>query len=579
MSNGQLAGSWSAWYDFWSSKTYAMARLRECGNRLHAPEKTRVFVQWKDEWRAEMNAAELAALVAQAAGLDQERTSLGDELREARALFAEETWRLAEENRLALERLTIELTGTAEQVHAMQAAIDKEQRVELLRRQSMRRILNRGLANGWSAWLELWQAKRYALDRLKQVGNQLRAPEKMNAFHGWLNELEQAREAARLAELLAHSSSLDTQLRRAKAELTNFKMVTAARDDEIAELKGKLRDALADRASFVHDKAAARDDLGDLSELKAKVETLGALLGEAERRVTEADEEGSKLRAEHEALLRQLLAEQRARFESELAEMHEAHAESNEEQRAALLDLAAKLEAKDKEVLEATLELARGKELTARLAHKHEEELAEAVVHFRRLQEQDRDLYTGEIASLRREIKELKDREERRKIVGKPIVRKRILDEGPYAKPIGAQVAQHLRDDLRTNATRVIDLFRLWDQDGDNRVSRDEFQIGMQKLGLECTAAALAKLFDEWNESRDEGGILLHDLQRVLRRSTLGRKSPEGEDSTSQPQLKAALKATAAISRDRILVIQEALGAGTRDFSPRATRDSAASLG
>jgi hypothetical protein len=401
----------------------------------------------------------------------------------------------------------------------------------------------------------------------------------MYAFHGWLNELEQAREAARLAELQAHSSSLDTQLRRAKAELTNFKMVTTARDDEIAELKGKLRDALADRASFVHDKAAARDDLGDLSELKAKVETLGALLGEAERRVTEADEEGSKLRAEHEALLRQLLAEQRARFESELAEMHEAHAESNEEQRAALLDLAAKLEAKDKEMLEATLELARGKELTARLAHKHEEELAEAVVHFRRLQEQDRDLYTGEIASLRREIKELKDREERRKIVGKPIVRKRILDEGPYAKPIGAQVAQHLRDDLRTNATRVIDLFRLWDQDGDNRVSRDEFQIGMQKLGLECTAAALAKLFDEWNESRDEGGILLHDLQRVLRRSTLGRKSPEGEDSTSQPQLKAALKATAAISRDRILVIQEALGAGTRDFSPRATRDSAASLG
>ena len=133
----------------------------------------------------------------------------------------------------------------------------------------MRRILNRGLANGWSAWLELWHAKRYALDRLQQVGNQLRAPEKMNAFQGWLYDLEQARKAARLAELQAHSSSLDTQLRRAKAELTNFKMVTTARDDEIAELKGKLRDALADRASFVHDKAAARDDLGDLSELKA----------------------------------------------------------------------------------------------------------------------------------------------------------------------------------------------------------------------------------------------------------------------------------------------------------------------
>ena len=50
MSNGQLAGSWSAWSDFWSSKTYAMARLRECGNRLHTPGLALAFESWATWW-------------------------------------------------------------------------------------------------------------------------------------------------------------------------------------------------------------------------------------------------------------------------------------------------------------------------------------------------------------------------------------------------------------------------------------------------------------------------------------------------------------------------------------------------
>ncbi len=43
-----------------------------------------------------------------------------------------------------------------------QAERDKEERIELLKRQSARRMLNAGLANGWSAWLELWEAKTCA---------------------------------------------------------------------------------------------------------------------------------------------------------------------------------------------------------------------------------------------------------------------------------------------------------------------------------------------------------------------------------------------------------------------------------
>ena len=45
---------------------------------------------------------------------------------------------------------------------------EKEERVELLKRQIGRRIMNAGLSRGWTAWTECWRAKVYALQRLKE---------------------------------------------------------------------------------------------------------------------------------------------------------------------------------------------------------------------------------------------------------------------------------------------------------------------------------------------------------------------------------------------------------------------------
>ena len=44
------------------------------------------------------------------------------------------------------------------------------------------------------------------------------------------------------------------------------------------------------------------------------------------------------------------------------------------------------------------------------------------------------------------------------------------LDEGPDAPPISEQ----LGDALRSNSTRVIDLFRSWDADGDGNLEYEE---------------------------------------------------------------------------------------------------------
>jgi len=532
MLNASLAGAWSAWFDMWEAKTYAMGRLRDCGNRLHAPEKTRVFTLWKDEWRGELNAAELSALAAKAAGLDGERTSLAEEMAQLREELRRTVEAAAEDKRVALARLTTELCGTADEVQAMRAEKEKEERVELLRRQSMRRVLNRDLANGWSAWHELWTAKVYALKKLQSVGNQLRAPEKLEAFAHWQGDLADTRRAAELAEMQAQASSLDTQLRRAKAELTNLKMVKTAREDEIAELKSKLREAIEDRTAALSAKAAAIGESGDLNELKARVEALTTHLAEAERRVREAEEEGAKQRAHHESLLERLLAEQRSRFEADLGQTEAQHQEQGDEQRAAFAELAGKLEAKEKEYLDATLEVVRCKELMAKMKQESECERAELLQQMRREQEQMEQAFKTETAILKREVKEYKDREERRKVTKRGASPMRIqLDEGPNALPVATQIAAH----LRANAARVLDLFREWDQDNDGVVSREEFHKAMPKLGLVVSESFTNELFDKWDEGGD-GALQYHDLQKVLRRT----------NNPATPKIKTAARALAA---------------------------------
>ena len=84
----------------------------------------------------------------------------------------------------------------------------KEERIELMRRQVLRRIKNQGIASGWSAWIELWEAKTYAMNRLREVGNRFQSPALADAFGFWERDTkeiiaEKAREGARSCPGLA----------------------------------------------------------------------------------------------------------------------------------------------------------------------------------------------------------------------------------------------------------------------------------------------------------------------------------------------------------------------------------------
>lgn len=61
LSRGLSAG-WSAWHDFWSARAFAYERLRECGNRLKAPEVAGMFSFWSADVIESRARMELKAL-------------------------------------------------------------------------------------------------------------------------------------------------------------------------------------------------------------------------------------------------------------------------------------------------------------------------------------------------------------------------------------------------------------------------------------------------------------------------------------------------------------------------------------
>ena len=94
--------------------------------------------------------------------------------------------------------------------------------------------MNRDLALGYTAWIEMWEAKKYALSRLREVGNRLRAPELSIAFCSGADQWTEAEQLRRFDEaqkkeldLLGNKKVAEAELARVRAEYEE-KLITAA---------------------------------------------------------------------------------------------------------------------------------------------------------------------------------------------------------------------------------------------------------------------------------------------------------------------------------------------------------------
>ena len=87
-----------------------------------------------------------------------------------------------------------------DQLEAKSAREAREERVEMLRRMTTRRMMNQAVFSGWTAWMEHWEARTYALQRLRQAASRLRSPELAAAFADWVFSALMRRQARAAAE-------------------------------------------------------------------------------------------------------------------------------------------------------------------------------------------------------------------------------------------------------------------------------------------------------------------------------------------------------------------------------------------
>ena len=104
--------------------------------------------------------------------------------------------------------------------------------------------------SAWTAWYTMWAEKQDLMNRIREVGNRFRAPEKASAFSFWFSDMQATKLAEERAEFERQSKSLEAQLRRARFEAGQAEMVKVAKEEEIERLKEKVGAITTDSSSI-----------------------------------------------------------------------------------------------------------------------------------------------------------------------------------------------------------------------------------------------------------------------------------------------------------------------------------------
>ena len=320
--NRGISMGFQAWVELWQAKVYALGRLRDVGNRLKSPELYNAFVDWHGDLMEVKQARMLEEARLKELSAADAQKYIEEKINAVRSEYEAELKKAAKAQVDALERQRIELVGTSEEREKLLAGAEKEQRIEMMRRQALRRMANRDLNAGFAAWTEMWEARCYALGKLRQVANKLKAPEVTNAFNLWWEDLDMTKRSAAFTAQQRDRARLEFEISESKNEVGELKMVVLARDDELKFLHQK------------HDHAvktlAARDaTIADLSPLcdrqAAQIDELLRQLNDAQAAKALAEQAHEEVRVQmidqnvsNRGLLEKLLAEQRVTFEDDL---------------------------------------------------------------------------------------------------------------------------------------------------------------------------------------------------------------------------------------------------------------------
>ena len=80
-----------------------------------------------------------------------------------------------------------------------------------------------------------------------------------------------------------------------------------------------------------------------------------------------------------------------------------------------------------------------------------------------------------------------------------------------------ADVEEQLREALRTNAVKIMDLFIEWDTDGDHKVSKQEFRKAMAAIGFTHSRPHIDSVFASLDDD-GSGFIGAGEFARFMKR-------------------------------------------------------------
>jgi DNA repair exonuclease SbcCD ATPase subunit len=538
-----LYQGWLHWYELWRARSNALRHLRKTCGRLKTPMIAWAFRQLVEEWKEAKATSEMSTWQRKEAELTQAKAQLEEELQTVKDQLQAQTVSFEAEKKAALAKQATELTGTLEERLALKDQEAKDARVDALTKQTARRIMYGSLGNAFAAWVDAWESRNSAFDQLRRAKNMLKAPEMLLAFQFWAADTAELKRQAEIAQIEKEARSVEAELRRARFDNDQMRMVQAKNDDEIKYLKDKLSDLAVqfrEQAEAFEGTSGLR---GEIQGLRGQLSAALEAAEESEKRRLEAEDDIGKQRRENQKLLEKLLAEQRAGFleevssmrrmrESAVASKHRSEEEVNEAMdqmnaaKAALREKEREL-TKARDEAEGWVKVVEEKEQSASRLEQQNVALSEQL-HVAR-----EEVEKGEekLVTLRNHYMAIKPPppveappEEKKSPKEPPAGKKREnkkgsvlgnidLDEGPDARPVKDQLAEA----LAKSSARVLDLFREWDKNGDGEVDRAEFHKAIPALGLDVPKEDIDELFNEWD--KDGGGsITFRELQTILKR-------------------------------------------------------------
>ena len=251
MMSAALALGFEAWLELYETRIKNRRALQQAAARLRKPALAGSYFHWKEDYERAKRTLDEAARVKQSSDEMRIRAELEVQYRGMVAEYERKLAVALAEKQEALDALKSDLVASSNEQAERDAALAREERIELLRRQSMRRILNADLSWGWSAWLELWQAKTYAMSRLRHAGNKLRMPGIADAFYFWSHDMFEEKRKQAEAEAANAGDKMVQAVRRARQLEEELKATRAELEEAASE-----RDTLRERTSSLSSSAA-----------------------------------------------------------------------------------------------------------------------------------------------------------------------------------------------------------------------------------------------------------------------------------------------------------------------------------